>query len=664
MYFERNRHVLIINHLLESEGKPLTSEMLAVATQVSSRTIKSDMAFVDEILRKNGAKLSSVKGKGYSITIVDEPKFDTYRKGALTLKNNYPKKMDREFIRYCIYVGRTLLSARGYVDHRKLESDLVITDNLFKQICKKTTEIIESYHLIVENKKNVGYIVHGPEHYKRMCMLAFFGVRDEEYPKNFVSTEFENWFAADQKQMDYYFSLLKDKFNEYNLPVKLSALLGYRLYIPLMINRQSYGYNVELANNEKNKIKGFAQYECAKDILETVSKKANRYIATDDEICFLATQILAYQDFDAEEINEEVLPGIYPKIMMLNREVNEYLLHRWGIDLIDDEDMKNALLPSVSRSYIRSYLNFCPFDEIILQSVYEAIDKSPVSVYIASDMMNYLETLLGAKYSEKDVYYAAHFISYALKNMKFGYNKRNVMLVFALGVNVSKLVRKQLMAGFGEFINKVDVFEPYQLRGMDFSEYDCLLTDVDNSFDLFQKDKHKISTTHTRSISEKLINNLFVGGYDVDGIVEKLASITNLFSDCQCNDHESFVDLLAIKNSDNDVERKEIKNSFKRIDKRLDNRNHDNFVCYLSNYTNKKECVNIYKFTKPIRLGKSLIQYGIHINYDFSSDRLMLSAINRIIEQINEEKGLLNKLLDSGNAQECLKSALIDSFKI
>ncbi len=60
MSLEKNRHILITLYFMEQE-RTVTSWELSQMTHVSSRTIKGDIAQINQELKKQGEKLSPKK---------------------------------------------------------------------------------------------------------------------------------------------------------------------------------------------------------------------------------------------------------------------------------------------------------------------------------------------------------------------------------------------------------------------------------------------------------------------------------------------------------------------------------------------------------------------------------------------------------------------------
>ena len=72
-----NRKVKILT-ILSSATDPITSTQLAAITEVSSRTIREDIKELNTDLKSNGALIEALKGKGFILTVLNEPLFTHY----------------------------------------------------------------------------------------------------------------------------------------------------------------------------------------------------------------------------------------------------------------------------------------------------------------------------------------------------------------------------------------------------------------------------------------------------------------------------------------------------------------------------------------------------------------------------------------------------------
>lgn len=60
MELEKNRHILMLLYFMEHR-ELITSQELAEYTGVSTRTIKTDISFINEYIKANGAEIISKK---------------------------------------------------------------------------------------------------------------------------------------------------------------------------------------------------------------------------------------------------------------------------------------------------------------------------------------------------------------------------------------------------------------------------------------------------------------------------------------------------------------------------------------------------------------------------------------------------------------------------
>ena len=75
-----SRMIVILRELMsvQSTLSTVTSEYLATVNQVSSRTIRTDIKQLDDMLSQYGAKIKSARGTGYELSVLDENNFISY----------------------------------------------------------------------------------------------------------------------------------------------------------------------------------------------------------------------------------------------------------------------------------------------------------------------------------------------------------------------------------------------------------------------------------------------------------------------------------------------------------------------------------------------------------------------------------------------------------
>lgn len=79
MIIEKNRYVNELQLLFNSTSE-ITAETLATYTDSSVRTVKNDIKYLNEELKKaDGCQIYSHKGKGYSILVFDEEKAEALK---------------------------------------------------------------------------------------------------------------------------------------------------------------------------------------------------------------------------------------------------------------------------------------------------------------------------------------------------------------------------------------------------------------------------------------------------------------------------------------------------------------------------------------------------------------------------------------------------------
>ena len=129
MKIEKNRHLLLLDGLLQSDG-PITAEQLAFLSDSSTRTVKQDIPLLSSQMEKEKiAVIRALKAKGYVIEVLDPEKFALFAEEVAVMQRLYYK-----------YPIETM-ERRMYIIQSFLSQDLVSLEELEEKLADKEAEI-------------------------------------------------------------------------------------------------------------------------------------------------------------------------------------------------------------------------------------------------------------------------------------------------------------------------------------------------------------------------------------------------------------------------------------------------------------------------------------------------------------------------------------------
>ena len=144
--------IVILRELMsvQSTLSTVTSEYLATVNQVSSRTIRTDIKQLDDILSQYGAKIKSARGTGYELSVLDEKQFHQLLKelsaNQLFDSTSIPTVPD-DRVHYLI---KRLLLADEYLKLEDLADELYISKSTVQNDLRDVKKQLCKYDILLE----------------------------------------------------------------------------------------------------------------------------------------------------------------------------------------------------------------------------------------------------------------------------------------------------------------------------------------------------------------------------------------------------------------------------------------------------------------------------------------------------------------------------------
>ena len=197
--------------------------------QISERTLRNDIREVNKEIKKNHVQILMKRGAGYYLDSKD-PSFVSQLEESVNLKQDPLDSVDRRINHLII----KLLYANDYLNQDDLADEVFVSVNTIINYLKTIRAILNRYHLTLQNKANLGYLVVGEELDKRTCIVDLLTSNAQPYAFQ---------FSNEQKALLNHVNLEKIKetvmdFNrKYDLHFTDYNLKNLILHIALSISR-------------------------------------------------------------------------------------------------------------------------------------------------------------------------------------------------------------------------------------------------------------------------------------------------------------------------------------------------------------------------------------------------------------------------------------------
>lgn len=450
------RQILIIKRLINRKSL-LSSEMLASVLGTTSRTVRSDMQTIGQILGKFGARVVSKPSYGYTLEIFDPEEFRVF------LQSFNEKYMDGSALtnyndERSTYIIYRLLSKNGYIKVEQLADELFISHSTMAVEIKRVRRDLSRYRLKIIQKPNYGIRVTGAEEDFRRAVIQYMDAGED----NQLVLEDPFIFRLDQRRCQ---EAAVKVLLEHHIHVGADNLQEICKYLVVMENRVSNGFPVTHTPEEVAEAQGYEEYAVSCEILEGLSLKVSP-----SEVAQVALLLVARRNLgldDALDLRE------HKDLLILSEEILREIFLSTDIHFAADRDLTLLLMRELRGMLVRikyhlSYLNI---------SITEIKGKN-IALEYAVFMSEFLEKKFGFPVDESEVAVLAQYLKYAIFDRENKEQKRRVCLVFRQGKNDALNYQNWLWRNFSGLISRIGTAELYEFDKKMEEDYDVLISNM------------------------------------------------------------------------------------------------------------------------------------------------------------------------------------------
>ena len=547
MKIKKSRHISILLAIMNRDGVT-TSEDLANFSMSSPRTVKSDIAELNDDLMKEGiAKITATRSKGYYLEILDQKKFDELRENVLKA-HGFFKNDNIELFSRRIYIAQKLLY-NEYTLVDDLADAFYLTKSAIKAELCWITNFFASYDVELVSVPGKGLTPRGSEGNIRALMIEVFCSQYLDMSIEFEVKEFRSLFYDDIK----YYADLRHAFLRILRESKMAILdvntKKLATYLCLMQQRWRMGKRVQMDEKTKEMIMNSYEYQVACEMFDTP------YIVDydEDEKIRFAILLMCYRDVDLLSKNDQetvspIIRGATDYYMdeLLNKLKGELGGGLFQLELF--EVFRTSFLSLLIPIYIRAQYDSNAKMRMVNYYDIQEIECSPIAMDIARRMILHSQEILHDTIDEHVFWGIPPLIDLMLQRINVQYEKRRLAILSLAGRTIGRQRADALRKEYGNYIEKIDVFNQYEMRRINFADYDCALVDSDNVYNYYPIQFYKYTGTSISDEMQVLFNEVFLKGFSGE-IAEKFITCTKVFSSFQCRDYIEFFRLMAYKHA-------------------------------------------------------------------------------------------------------------------
>lgn len=550
MKITKGRHLSILFAIMNHDGV-VTSDDLADFSLSSARTVKSDIAELnDELSKEEIAHIISTRSKGYYLEPIDTAKYLAFKEMVLK-EYGFFRNEDMEKIARRIMMAQNLLY-HEYTLVDDLADQLFLTKSAIKNDLAWVTSFFASYDVELVSTPGKGLSPKGSEENIRYLMVEVFCSQYHDISLQYDVKEFEHMFYDDhQYYADLRHALLKI-LRESCMSVLDVNTKKMATYLCLMQNRLISGHGVKIDSKTAAHIKTLYEYKIAEQVFNT------EYIVNynEDEKLQFAKMLMCYRDIDLS--NKDDLATIPVDHISQTSDYLDKLIacmkNELGGNLFELElfdvfrtSFESLLMPIYLRSYYDSnkkmrLVTYC--DELA-----EA-DKSPLAMQMARVMLTISQEILNDEIDASVFTPISLLIDYMLKRINYQYTKRRLAVISQAGRAVAHARADMLRKSCGNMIDTLHIYNQYEMRRINFSDYDCALIETPSTYNYYPIPFVAFTGLGIEDETMNLFNEVFIKGYSTD-VVKHMSNITSTYPKFDCDVYVTFMKLMCYKHAVN-----------------------------------------------------------------------------------------------------------------
>ena len=453
MAYIRQKEIFI--YLLNSDIG-LSGNELAKIFHVSSRTIRSDIKCLNELLKGHGIRICSSKQQGYFVSQQQRKLGISLVKEIFKSEENVTKipSIPSERLAFILF---KLTFARDFITMEDFADMLFVSKTTVYLDIKNIIKFLENFpNLELEVSPIKGLKLKGDERAKRFLI------------SNVLKRENKN----DQLMLR---SSLHYVFTDENLDLNKEILFLYETIINVL---NKYGYiltDADLSLLVKDILVDIKRIQMGFFIEENIEKDLDLTIANaiKEEIEEYFNILLNDKELEYIQqcFNTKRLLNVASKDCVLKEEgekiVDEFLRevkYKFNIDFIEDTNFRRNLILHLNPMLERIKANYFednPFKDQIKINYPFAFEVSMTIVSIIKRKLNII-------ISESEVSYIALHVAVALDKI---HNKTNIAIICGSGLGTAQFVKSKIVSYYSEQVNILGYFPVYKLDNVLNGDY-------------------------------------------------------------------------------------------------------------------------------------------------------------------------------------------------
>ena len=408
-----------------------TAAQLGSILNCSEKSVRTAISELRETMKDSGAEITSVKGKGYRLSVYDEQAFAEWRKNRHRKKTRLPETNDERVL----FILRALLFAEEPIRRKEIADELYVTEKTVTSDLKKVSLILKPYHLTILHIPAHGLYISGSEFSMRQCML------------NCAISPLDEKDAQVKEAVD---RITANAIRENGLSVPEYLLESLRDYLALSANRMQRNHFINDAETEEWP-RNVGVFYMAGLLISALVQEGLIKEYTESEIYYVSLYLWGnrFMNEYTGQIRNYVIPRHTRRWVS---EMSQLLEEKYKCSLKNDEAFQKCLLNHTIAVEIRLKYNI----QIVNPDTAQIRGLYPYAWKAAKEVIAIMEEQLGISASDDEIGFYTMLLESVLPKDSF---KLNVLYCGNPELIEDYVLRESLMADLSDYIELVDQSE-------------------------------------------------------------------------------------------------------------------------------------------------------------------------------------------------------------
>lgn len=615
---ERCEYIL---YLLASDQKPFLARDLAEKLSVSPRTVKTEMDELKKELPLHGASLIAKRNFGYTLSIQDSSAFRQFYE-QIFIKFSVTEEYGHYDYYRLITFYRHLVSLTAPKRIEELAEHFSVSISAMREYITQARDFLSSFHLSIQSRPWHGIQVCGSEAHIRLALTELYAIHFHLAVPDIRDSEYNHWVQCEfQERSDIRHNFLKTLRSS---SISIRDTNSQRLVIYLIIarNRCSAGYTLSLTEHEKQAIQSCDVYEVAQHIYQNLSSAFTGFDTDENEIGFLAVQLLCNRDMGHLPLQNSFAPFLAPEAKNCAVNILNYLRSTSGLDFEAKEPaysfLETLLIPILAKCYF--HLDGL---RVFMWNYENKVLESPLSVEFARIIVRYLEQYTGCSLSLSDVTALTSYVYMMLSQQDYNIRKLRIILVCDSGICFGKLLEQRLRRYYSNLISDFHIIELYEARRLDFKDYDAIIMDIKSTAYQYPLPWHYLQILPHENELKQIFDHILIRAYQFQEYLPD-PDIIHIFQDYNYTDPDTFFQFIGFKHCKSDECRMQLMQQLS-IGEKLSTYYTESkcAILFAPSELTTHEAIELYQLKNPGMWGTKKIYYLLYVCIDWKKNQMI-----------------------------------------